>query len=85
MVLYKLKSPVKATQWNRLGDHKAVKPATACGVQHIGNMYARSQCGGLLTSRGWIVVYPGDYVVDIPGGLHDIVKRDLFEQLFEKE
>lgn len=53
---------IEAEQWNKEGDHAAVK---YCGMDDIGIKHFRVQ-----SVQGWVAVNPGDWIITEPDGQH---------------
>lgn len=69
---------IEATQWFKMGDHPAVKPALAPSGQVIPTV------GGFIeTLEGWLSVTPGDWIITGVNGEHYPCKPDIFEATYE--
>jgi len=69
-----VKKPIitEATQWFKLGDHKAVTP------------YSKISYGYLAEESGGRVIRPGDYIITEPNGEYSLCCQKAFEQRYEK-
>ena len=68
-----------AVQWNRVGDHPAVRTWTARG-----NSQASRGWAFLPTPRGRITVEPGDWIVTDAAGDIRTYKPAVFARMFEQ-
>lgn len=62
---------IEATQWFKMGDHPAVKPAN------------RGEDAIIHTLEGPLFVTPGDWIITGVNGEHYPCKPDIFEKTYE--
>lgn len=80
---------VEAAPWWRAGDHPAVVspvpemvpiPPEAAGGEPA---LARARLGAIRTLEGWMLVTPGDYVIEGVHGEHYACKPEIFLKTYE--
>lgn len=80
---------VEATPWRRAGDHPAVITPVPAGVPIPVDCAgpdpaaARTVLGAIHTLEGWMLVTPGDYVIEGVHGEHYACKPDIFLKTYE--
>jgi len=79
---------VEASPWWRAGDHPSVVCPVPAGVpipvESVGREPAvRARLGAIRTLEGWLLVTPGDYVIEGVQGEHYACKPEIFLQTYE--
>ena len=80
---------VEASPWWRAGDHPAVVSPVPAEVpipgDGTGNEPAtvRARLGAIRTLEGWMLVTPGDYVIEGVHGEHYACKPEIFLKTYE--
>lgn len=60
---YQSIGPLRATQWNKHGDHDRVRPLSAAEVNYP-NDSTDERCGALIGKIDITIVHPGDWVIE---------------------